>query len=127
MALLSISLKICPVIPSVLDLGGNIGLFSLLAARSHPAARIYTYEPGPPNYQILEINCLANPALAKRVHLRKEAVAGQTRAAEWLFDELNPAVPVCSAKMGSNIRFKYALLPSFEVSGWRYCPGQNRH
>jgi FkbM family methyltransferase len=76
--------------PSVLDLGGNIGLFSLLAAQTHPTARIYAYEPGPPNYQLLEMNCLANPRLAKRVQLRKEAVAGQTRMAEWLFDEHNP-------------------------------------
>lgn len=76
--------------PAVLDLGGNIGLFSLLAAQIHPAARLYTYEPGPPNYQMLELNCLANPALCQRVHLRKEAVAGQTRLADWLFDEKNP-------------------------------------
>lgn len=83
-------LKDLPGEPVVLDLGGNIGLFSLLAAQTHPAARIYTYEPGPPNFQMFELNCLANPALARRIHLRKEAVAGQTRIAEWLFDELNP-------------------------------------
>ena len=83
-------LKSLPGEPAVLDLGGNIGLFSLLAAQTHPAARIHAYEPGPPNYQMFELNCLANPALAKRIHLRKEAVAGQTRVAEWLFDEKNP-------------------------------------
>jgi FkbM family methyltransferase len=84
-------LKSLPGEPSVLDLGGNIGLFSLLAAQTHPAARIYTYEPGPPNYKVFEMNCLANPGLAQGLHLRKEAVAGQTRVAEWLFDEKNPA------------------------------------
>jgi FkbM family methyltransferase len=83
-------LKDLPGEPVVLDLGGNIGLFSLLAARMHPSAQIYTYEPGPPNYQMFELNCLANPGLCKRIHLRKEAVAGQTRVAEWLFDEKNP-------------------------------------
>jgi len=33
-------LKNLPGEPVVLDLGGNIGLFSLLAAQTHPAARI---------------------------------------------------------------------------------------
>ncbi len=83
-------LKNLPGEPVVLDLGGNIGLFSLLAAQTHPAALVYAYEPGPPNYRMFEMNCLANPGLLKRIHLCKEAVAGQTRIAEWLFDEQNP-------------------------------------
>ena len=76
--------------PVVLDFGGNIGLFSLLAAQTHPAAQLYSYEPGPPNYEMFELNRLANSAFSKRIHLRKEAVAGQTRIAEWNFDEQNP-------------------------------------
>lgn len=83
-------LKDLPGAPVVLDLGGNIGLFSLLAAQTHPAAQIYAYEPGPPNYQMFEMNCLANPGLSKRIHLCREAVAGHTRIAEWFFDEKNP-------------------------------------
>lgn len=83
-------LKELPGAPLVLDLGGNIGLFSLLAAKTHPKAQIHAYEPGPPNYQIFELNCLANSGLSKRIQLHKEAVAGHTRIAEWRFDELNP-------------------------------------
>src|SRR5438876_8620019 len=37
--------------PVVLDLGGNIGVFSLLAASRQPRSVIYAYEPGPPNYR----------------------------------------------------------------------------
>jgi FkbM family methyltransferase len=74
----------------VLDLGGNLGLFSLLAARAHPQAEIFAYEPGPPNYRLFEMNLLANPQLAGRIHLSKEAVAGTTRTTEWFFDEDNP-------------------------------------
>src|ERR1035438_165477 len=48
---------------SVLDLGGNIGLFSLTCARRAPGARIFAYEPGPPNFRMFEMNCLANPDL----------------------------------------------------------------
>ena len=83
-------LKHLPGEPLVLDLGGNIGLFSLLAALTHPSAHVHAYEPGPPNYQMFEINCLANPSLAGRIHLHKEAVGGQTRVADWFFDDFNP-------------------------------------
>lgn len=93
-------LKKIPGRPVVLDLGGNIGLFSLLAAQTHPGAEIYSYEPGPPNHQMFELNCLANPALAKRIHLVKEAVAGKTQMADWFFDEQNPAGSTLFATTG---------------------------
>src|SRR5436190_21138437 len=54
-----------PGSPLVLDLGGNLGLFSLLAARAHPRADIFAYEPGPPNHRLFEMNLLANAALAR--------------------------------------------------------------
>lgn len=76
--------------PTVLDLGGNIGLFSLLAARSHPQAEIFAFEPGPPNFRLFEMNRLANASLGERIHLSKEAVAGEAREVEWFFDEANP-------------------------------------
>lgn len=83
-------LKSLPGRPLVLDLGGNIGLFSLLAASAHPAAEVYAFEPGPPNARLFQINRLVNAALMDRIHLRQEAVGGETRSAEWCFDELNP-------------------------------------
>lgn len=106
-------LKDLPGEPAVLDLGGNIGLFSLLAAQTHPAVRIYAYEPGPPNYQIFEMNCLANAALSSRIQLRKEAVAGKTRVAEWLFDDKNPGA---SSLFGSTgIKYPVQLRAFSEV------------
>jgi FkbM family methyltransferase len=74
----------------ILDLGGNIGLFSLLATQSNPQATVQVFEPGPPNLQILKINLLANPDLGKRIHLHREAVGGETESAKWFFDEANP-------------------------------------
>jgi len=76
--------------PVVLDLGGNIGLFSLLAAAARPSAHIHAYEPGPPNLRIFQMNLLANPALASRIHLHQAAVGGHARDTEWSFDEENP-------------------------------------
>ena len=88
--------------PVVLDLGGNIGLFSLLSATTHPAAQIVAYEPGPPNYRLFEMNVLANAALGARVRLHKEAVAGSTRTAEWSFDDANPGGSGLFATSGSS-------------------------
>jgi FkbM family methyltransferase len=76
--------------PKVLDLGGNIGLFALLAARSHPLANIFSYEPGPPNARLFEVNRLLNPELMDRIALSQAAVGAQDRVAEWYFDEKNP-------------------------------------
>jgi FkbM family methyltransferase len=74
----------------VLDLGGNIGLFSLLSAQSNPLARVHVFEPGPPNLRILEMNRLANPELGERIYVHREAVGGATQSGKWFFDESNP-------------------------------------
>ncbi len=102
-----------PGSPRVLDLGGNIGLFSLLAATRHPKAEIYSYEPGPPHYRLFEINQLANQKLAERIHLSKEAVAAQTGTAEWFFDDQNPGGSGFFATSGS--KFKVQIRAFSEV------------
>ncbi len=76
--------------PIVLDLGGNIGVFSLLAARCHEQAVVHTYEPGPPNFRQCEINRLLNPTVAERIHLIREAVGGETRMTEFFYDDQSP-------------------------------------
>ncbi|MDX2079437.1 MAG: FkbM family methyltransferase [Terrimicrobiaceae bacterium] len=76
--------------PVVVDLGGNIGTFSLIAAATHPGAQIHAFEPGPPNLRMFEINRLLNPGLGERIRLVPEAVGGQTGKAVWFFDEKNP-------------------------------------
>lgn len=75
----------------VLDLGANIGFFSLLAASTHPDCLVRAYEPGPPNFTGFEINSLLNPRVSARIELVREAAGGSTRKADWHFDELNPA------------------------------------
>jgi FkbM family methyltransferase len=75
---------------TVIDLGGNIGLFSLLAAQRAPSATIHVFEPGTPNLRILEMNLLANPQLGERIHVHREAVAGKSGVAKWFFDVNNP-------------------------------------
>ena len=76
--------------PVVIDLGGNIGLFSLLAASTNKNAKIVTFEPGPPNRRLLELNLLANSALSDQIQLRTEGVGDLARTTEWFFDQDNP-------------------------------------
>jgi FkbM family methyltransferase len=40
----------------VVDVGANIGLFSLLIARLCPSARVFSFEPIPPLFELLRIN-----------------------------------------------------------------------
>ena len=75
---------------TVLDLGGNIGLFSLLAAAQRPDITVHAFEPGPPNYRLFEMNRLANPQVTDRIHLNREAVGGESATVNWFFDEANP-------------------------------------
>jgi len=88
---------------NVLDLGGNIGLFSLLAARANPSATIHVFEPGPQNLQLLEVNRLLNPDLGERIHIRREAVSGNSGTAKWFFDDANPGGSSLFATAGSGI------------------------
>jgi natural product biosynthesis luciferase-like monooxygenase protein/FkbM family methyltransferase len=40
----------------VFDVGANIGLFTLFARRKWPAVQIYSFEPLPPNFELLRAN-----------------------------------------------------------------------
>lgn len=42
--------------PVVLDIGANVGCYSLYAAHEYSGAKIYAYEPVPDNYALLEKN-----------------------------------------------------------------------
>ena len=47
---------------TILDIGANIGLFSLFMISRFPAANIYAYEPMPPNFEYLTENVERNSA-----------------------------------------------------------------
>ena len=89
--------------PIVIDLGGNIGLFALLASQSHPMAKVFSYEPGPPNARFFEINRLLNPRLLDRIFLTQAAVGANSRTEDWYFDEMNPGGSGFFA--GGNLKF----------------------
>lgn len=49
----------------VFDVGANIGLFTLFARRKCPTAQIYSFEPLPPNFELLQANVTRHEANAQ--------------------------------------------------------------
>lgn len=45
---------------SFVDVGANIGFFSLLLARLRPGVKVFAFEPNPKNYEVLRRNIAAN-------------------------------------------------------------------
>lgn len=45
----------------IVDIGGHVGMFSILMGLRHPHARILTYEAYTPNYELLVKNIESNP------------------------------------------------------------------
>jgi FkbM family methyltransferase len=60
----------------VVDIGANIGAFTLDAATRYPAATMHAYEPDPRTCDVLRRNVEVN-GLASRVRIWNEAVAGE--------------------------------------------------
>ncbi len=53
----------------VIDIGANIGLASLYFAAQPRVERVYSFEPFPATYALLEGNVAANPELARKIAL----------------------------------------------------------
>ena len=59
---------------TIVDIGANIGAFTLDCARRFPDVRIDAYEPNPVAFRLLDRNVVAN-GLSNRVRIHHEAVA----------------------------------------------------
>ena len=67
---------------SVLDIGGNVGLFALYVAAQAPDVYIHCFEPDPTNFEILEGNLTVNrvPAKAYRAAISTTSGTGHLHA-----------------------------------------------
>lgn len=64
-------------IPLVIDIGANIGAFSLFCLHKNPKAKVYAYEPEAVNFSLLSKNVQANNATSQ-VLCNKKAVCADT-------------------------------------------------
>lgn len=76
--------------PVVLDLGGNIGCFSILVKQLLPNASVWAFEPGDENARMYERNISNNRLTTNGVELMRSAVEAKERTSFWHFDSENP-------------------------------------
>ena len=69
---------------TIIDIGANIGMFTLYAAASADNAKIFSYEPEPGNFGILQENIAAN-GLQPRVQAMQGAVSDRTGTMQMYF------------------------------------------
>ena len=74
---------------TVIDIGGNIGAFSLLVAKESPKCNIYAFEPEPNNFAIFKKNILENK-FDKRIKIFQQAVSGETKKEKLFISEYSP-------------------------------------
>jgi FkbM family methyltransferase len=80
-----------PLRPIVIDLGANIGLFSLLCVNRNGSAMVDAYEPAPPNCDRFLENLSLNTSLGNRITLHQAAVGPAGGQAKLSYDENAPA------------------------------------
>lgn len=66
--------KKCRSASVIIDIGANVGYYSLLAALSNPAAQIFSFEPNPILYERLNENVHLN-SMDGRIELYQQAVS----------------------------------------------------
>jgi FkbM family methyltransferase len=71
---------------TIVDIGANMGCFTLFAASKIPTAKVFSYEPEPNNFSILDDNIQSN-SLGDRIAPFKMAVASTSGAREMTLGE----------------------------------------
>jgi amino acid adenylation domain-containing protein/FkbM family methyltransferase len=112
----------------VLDVGANIGLFSLYVARKHPTARIFAFEPAPPLVELLRSNASEYPdaiqvqpyGLARSAGMRNlQYYAGMTVNSGLFADPVadrGNALQLMSNRSNEEASMKDALASAFQGS-----------
>jgi FkbM family methyltransferase len=70
----------------VVDIGANIGIFSIKAARCAPGIRVFSYEPEPANFRTLQQNIALNH-LEDRITALNSAVCEKEGTMDFFFHE----------------------------------------
>ena len=105
--------------PVVVDLGANIGLFSLACAYRNRAAVVEAYEPAPPNCDQFLTNLSLNEPLKKRVTLHQAAVGPESGHVRLSYEESAPASANVFASTGKLFDVEVVSLKDVlsEISG----------
>lgn len=97
--------RVLPPHPNVIDVGANVGLFSLRLLALRPDATVYAYEPLPANFDSLHRNAALNPQLNDHLKVFQCAVSGGPESTQTIF--FNPDKPYTPTA---------SLIQSFDAS-----------
>lgn len=98
---------------TVFDVGAYVGIYSLVAARANPAARVIAFEPFPDNRERLHRNIELN-GLADNVEIRSAAVGAESGEAVFHHIE-GPGLP-SSAGLSSKVLEGYGEIKELKVA-----------
>lgn len=73
-----------PADPVVIDIGANVGYFSLLVLNLYPSAKVFAYEPMPQNFRLLQRHVQSNPGVSLKAE--NKAVFSSTQPLKLKFD-----------------------------------------
>ena len=76
-----------PAAPTVVDIGANLGAFTLAVRAARPEAQIISFEPGPTAFGMLALNVRRNEPPGARTTLHQVAVTGSGAAPTVLLAE----------------------------------------
>jgi FkbM family methyltransferase len=82
---------ILPPCPKIVDVGANVGIFSLRLLALKPDATVFAYEPLPSNFDTLHGNADRNPQLHNSLRVFQCAVTGKSESEQKIF--FNPDEP----------------------------------
>lgn len=95
---------------TVIDIGANIGVFSIKAARAAKNVKVFSYEPFPKSFAGLKENIRLN-GLEGNVFLKNVAVAGKRSELELFFRPWDPG-GVSIHKYGDKTELKSIKVPA---------------
>jgi len=107
---------------TIIDIGGNIGVFSIYVKRKFPQAKIYAYEPVPANFHFL-INNIKINKFEKDILAFQLGVCGKNGKRK-LYLKDSPTHSIFSDKKGSNDYIKIdciTLQNIFEQNNLEKC------
>lgn len=97
----------------IIDIGANIGVFSIKASRLAKNVKVLSYEPFPKNFEILRENTKLNK-LEEIVFPKKEAVAGRKGELELFFNP-NDSGDVSSRQQKQKNQSQSIKVPSITL------------
>jgi len=98
----------------LIDVGANLGLFSLVLCRRHPARRVIAFEPAPSTYEALMKNARLNSATKLECH--RAAVADRDGTASFAVREdarANSSLGGSQGSAGARIEMDCVRLDTF--------------